>query len=190
MLFSPVAEDSRDNTSRFESSQRSNYKSRTITSRVALARLPGLDATKIVFRSDRDAGGNYEIPAFGGDARLLAREGLHPKFSPDGFQVAYWIGDEGVAAAVPGSGTIWVVPIAGGPPQQVGLHFSAARYPIWSPDGKQRAMRDFSTKQTTAGFRVAREHSFRMTSPALYERPLRSCDSPFPSSWSYSRARV
>ena len=94
------------------------------------------DATKIVFRSDRDDGGIYEIPAFGGDARLLAREGLNPKFSPDGSQVAYWVGDEGVAPAVPGSGTVWVVPVAGGLPQQVGSNFTAARDPIWSPDGK------------------------------------------------------
>ncbi len=34
----------------------------------------------------------FEIPAFGGEARLLARDGLNPRFSPDGSQVAYWIG--------------------------------------------------------------------------------------------------
>jgi eukaryotic-like serine/threonine-protein kinase len=94
------------------------------------------DDGRIVFRSDRDGGGIYEIPAFGGDARLLVREGLNPKFSPDGSQVAYWVGDEGVAAAVPGSGTVWVVPVSGGPPHQVGSNFTAARHPIWSPDGK------------------------------------------------------
>lgn len=95
------------------------------------------DGSKIVFRSERDGGGIYEIPAFGGDVRLLAREGLNPKYSPDGSQVAYWVGDKGVAAAVPGSGTIWVVPVAGGPPQQVGRNFTAARHPVWSPDGKR-----------------------------------------------------
>jgi serine/threonine protein kinase/Tol biopolymer transport system component len=94
------------------------------------------DGSKLVFRSDREGGGIFEIPAFGGDARLLARDGWDPKFSPDGSQVAYWVGDGGVAAAIPGSGTVWVVPVAGGPPQQVGPNFTAARYPIWSPDGK------------------------------------------------------
>ena len=94
------------------------------------------DGSKIVFRSNRDGGGVYEIPAFGGDARLLARDGLNPKFSPDGSQVAYWVGDEGVADTVPGSGTVWVVPVGGGPPQRVGPNLTAARYPIWSPDGK------------------------------------------------------
>ncbi len=95
------------------------------------------DGSKIVFRSDREGGGVYEIPAFGGEARLVARDGLNPKYSPDGSQVAYWIGGEGVDAAVPGSGAVWVVPISGGPPQRVGPNFTAARYPIWSPDGKR-----------------------------------------------------
>jgi len=94
------------------------------------------DGSKIVFRSNRNGGGVYEIPAFGGQIRLVARDGLNPKFSPDGSQVAYWVGDEGVAAAVPGSGAVWVVPVAGGPPQRVGTNFTAARNPIWSPDGK------------------------------------------------------
>ena len=94
------------------------------------------DGSKIVFRSNRDGGGIYEMPAFGGDARLLARDGLNPKFSPDGSQVTYWVGDEMVDAAVPGSGTAWVVPVAGGPPHRVGPTLTAARYPIWAPDGK------------------------------------------------------
>ncbi|MGO9256287.1 MAG: protein kinase domain-containing protein [Bryobacteraceae bacterium] len=94
------------------------------------------DGTKIVFRSNRDGGGIYEIPAFGGEARLLAREGLNPKFSPDGSQVAYWVGTDFIATSVPGSGRLWVVPVAGGPPRRVGPNFTSARYPIWSPDGK------------------------------------------------------
>jgi Tol biopolymer transport system component/DNA-binding winged helix-turn-helix (wHTH) protein len=93
------------------------------------------DGSRIVFRSNRNGGGIYQIPAFGGEARLLAPDGLNPRFSPDGSQVAYWIGAENVSGMVPGSGTVWVVPAAGGKPRRVGPNFSAARNPIWSPDG-------------------------------------------------------
>jgi eukaryotic-like serine/threonine-protein kinase len=94
------------------------------------------DGSTIVFRSDRDGGGIYSIPAFGGEAQLLTRDGLNPRFSPDGSQVAYWIGAKNVSEQVPGSGTIWVVPAGGGQPRRVGVNFTTARYPIWSADGK------------------------------------------------------
>jgi predicted Ser/Thr protein kinase len=105
------------------------------------------DGSKIVFRSNRDGGGIYEIPAFGGEARLLARDGLNPRFSPDGSQVAYWVGTPGVAAAVPGSGAVWVVPVAGGQPQRVGSNFTSARLPIWSPDGKRLLLVGYTSAQ-------------------------------------------
>jgi eukaryotic-like serine/threonine-protein kinase len=95
------------------------------------------DGAKIVFRSNRNSGGIYEIPALGGEARLLAPAGLNPKYSPDGSLVAYWVGTAGIAAAVPGSGEVWIVPVTGGAPRRVGANFSAARQPIWLPDGKR-----------------------------------------------------
>jgi Tol biopolymer transport system component/DNA-binding winged helix-turn-helix (wHTH) protein len=94
------------------------------------------DGSKIVFRSNRDGGGIYEIPAFGGEVRLLAHEGLNPRYSPDGSQVAYWIGSENVDQTIPGNGAIWLAPVAGGQPQRIATNFTAARFPIWSPDGK------------------------------------------------------
>ena len=95
------------------------------------------DGSKIVFSSNRGGGGIYEIPAFGGQIRLLARNGLRPRFSPDGSKVAYWIGPEGVVDTVPGAASVWVIPAAGGQPQRVGSGLTAARAPIWSPDGKR-----------------------------------------------------
>jgi Tol biopolymer transport system component/DNA-binding winged helix-turn-helix (wHTH) protein len=95
------------------------------------------DGSKIVFRSNHDGGGIYEIAAFGGETRLLAREGLNPKYSPDGAKVAFWTGDSTVVATVPGNGTVWVVPSKGGTPVRVGTRLTTARRPIWSPDGRR-----------------------------------------------------
>jgi eukaryotic-like serine/threonine-protein kinase len=95
------------------------------------------DGGRIVFQSNRNGGGIYEVPALGGEARLLTRGGLRPKYSPDGSQVAYWVGTEAVNSAVPGSGAVWVLPISGGAPRLVSQHFTAARQPIWLPDGNR-----------------------------------------------------
>jgi eukaryotic-like serine/threonine-protein kinase len=95
------------------------------------------DGSNIVFRSRRNGGGIYEIPTFGGEVRLLVEGGLNPKFSPDGSRVAYWVGTESVAAAVPGNGALWVTAGSGGQSRRVAPNFSTARYPIWSPDGKR-----------------------------------------------------
>jgi len=89
------------------------------------------DGTQIVFRSEREGGGIYVMPALGGEARLIARYGRNPRFSPDGGRIAYWVGDRQA------SSQIYLVPASGG--ESKALVFPAvktARYPIWSPDGK------------------------------------------------------
>jgi Tol biopolymer transport system component/DNA-binding winged helix-turn-helix (wHTH) protein len=103
------------------------------------------DGVKVVFESRRDGGGIYEIPAFGGQARLLASGGLTPTYSPDGSQVAYWVGTQSVALAIPGTGAVWVVPVAGGPPRRVAPNLTDARWPIWSPDGKRLLFSGYSS---------------------------------------------
>ena len=109
------------------------------------------EGNRIVFRSNRDGGGIYEVPALGGEARLIARDGLDPRYSPDGSMVAYWVGAPGVAPAVPGGGSVWVVPRAGGQPQRVGPGFTNARYPIWSPDGKHLLFRGYTSAKAYDG---------------------------------------
>jgi eukaryotic-like serine/threonine-protein kinase len=94
------------------------------------------DGSRIVFHSNRGGGGIYEIPAFGGQSRLLARGGSRPRFSPDGARVAYWAGSETIIQTIPGTASVWVVRAAGGQPQRVAPYLTAARTPIWSPDGK------------------------------------------------------
>jgi len=105
------------------------------------------DGSTIVFRSNRDGGGIYAIPAFGGDVRLLAANGLNPRFSPDGLRVAYWVGSETIAPNAPASGTVWVVPASGGQPMRVGRTLGAARYPIWSSDGTQLLVTGYPSTQ-------------------------------------------
>jgi hypothetical protein len=69
-------------------------------------------------------------------SRLVAREGRDPKFSPDGSQIAYWVGSPGVHASVPGAGAVRLVTPLGGQPKQLAQDLTHARNPIWSPDGK------------------------------------------------------
>ncbi len=95
------------------------------------------EGNKIVFRSEREGGGIFEIAALGGEPRLLAHEGLNPKYSPDGTRVAFWIGVNGMLPSIPGNGTVWVMPSVGGRPLRVGARLTTARRPIWSPDGRR-----------------------------------------------------
>jgi len=95
------------------------------------------DGSKVVFRSNRGGGGIYEIPAFGGQSRLVARGGFRPRYSPDGTKVAYWSGSEAIYETIPGTASVWVVRAEGGQPLQIAPHLTAARTPIWSPDGKR-----------------------------------------------------
>jgi serine/threonine protein kinase/Tol biopolymer transport system component len=106
------------------------------------------DGSKIAFRSNRDGGGIYEIPAFGGEARLLVRDGLNPKFSPDGSQVAYWVGAPSVGPTKPATGAVWVVSLTGGAPRQVSTNFTAARQPIWLPEGKHLLFTGYTSSKT------------------------------------------
>jgi len=94
------------------------------------------DGSKIVFRSDREGGGIYVIPALGGEARFLAPKGRNPKFSPDGSRVTYWIGTTLIAPNVPGNGSLWVAPLSAGELRRIAANVVSARFPIWLPDGK------------------------------------------------------
>jgi Tol biopolymer transport system component len=105
------------------------------------------DGSRIVFRSSRDGGGLYEIPALGGEARLIARNGFDPRYSPDGSQVTYWVGAQNVAPSVPGSGEVWVAPVSGGPPRRIGQSFTTARDPIWQEDGKHLLIVGYTSTQ-------------------------------------------
>ena len=88
------------------------------------------DGGQIAFRSERDAGGIYIVSAFGGEPRLVAKEGRRPRFSPNGAFIAYWLGTQII------QGRVFVVPAVGGPPAAIQSDFFHASHPIWSPDGR------------------------------------------------------
>jgi Tol biopolymer transport system component len=94
------------------------------------------DGSKVVFRSERDGGGIYVTSTFGGEARLIVRQGRRPRFSPDGAQIAYWVGRDEGDLYNRNTGRIYVASASGGLPQQLQSEFVAARYPVWLPDGK------------------------------------------------------
>jgi eukaryotic-like serine/threonine-protein kinase len=95
------------------------------------------DGTRIALRSERDGGGIYVVSTFGGEEKLVARQGRRPRFSPDGSKIAYWVGNVGGDPSVSGTSKIYTVASTGGSPQQLGPGLPVARYPIWSADGKQ-----------------------------------------------------
>jgi Tol biopolymer transport system component len=95
------------------------------------------DGSRIVFRSERNGGGIYVVPTLGNEApRFLAAGGRRPRFSPDGRSIAYWTGTSIGLSTRAGSYRTFVVPVAGGAPRDIAARLTAARYPVWSPDGK------------------------------------------------------
>jgi eukaryotic-like serine/threonine-protein kinase len=106
------------------------------------------DGTRIVFRSERDGGGIYMVPALGGDARLIARDGRRPRFSPDGQSIVYWTGSLNQSDVVL-YGRIFVVPAVGGRPKEVRPGSEDASHPVWSPDGKRLLFRRYVVGRPT-----------------------------------------
>jgi len=95
------------------------------------------DGSLVAYRSEGNGGGIYICPVYGGYERLVARFGRNPRFSPNGAQIVYWVGEEHpiYGRFVPG-GRIYVVSSQGGEPRQIQPSFVDARYPAWSPDGE------------------------------------------------------
>lgn len=99
------------------------------------------DGSLIVYAA-RERGGICVVGTLGGVSRQIASASrAHtPRFSPDGTWIAYWSGLppwKGILAPVAASGEISLVPSAGGSPRVLDVGGIAARYPLWSPDGRR-----------------------------------------------------
>jgi eukaryotic-like serine/threonine-protein kinase len=90
------------------------------------------DGGRVTFVSNRDGPGIYVVPAFGGDERLLVRDGQFPRFSPDGNWIAYCTTGNWVHES-----KLFVIPAAGGTPRQLASDSGWAGAPVWAPDSRR-----------------------------------------------------
>ena len=93
------------------------------------------DGTKIVFRSSRDGGRLYLIPALGGPTQKLVDGGHRPEFSPDGSKIAYWAGRDNPIPLRSGTGHIFIFDLVTATARPLREDFAAGIDPVWSPDG-------------------------------------------------------
>jgi len=91
------------------------------------------DGSQIVFRSERDGGGLFIVPAFGGHERKIYAFGAYPRWSPDGAKILF-----GVTGFQP---KVYVGTLDGQSPREVQPEFLsdfANLYAFfWHPDGQQ-----------------------------------------------------
>lgn len=90
------------------------------------------DGARIFFRSERDGGGIYVVPTLGGDSRLVVKQGLAPQVSPDGSQIAYFVGIKGALLGT----QMYVASVDGRHARQIVPDFRAAAKPMWTRDGQ------------------------------------------------------
>jgi serine/threonine protein kinase len=94
------------------------------------------DGSTVVFRSERNPRGIYVASALGGAARLVAADGMAPRFSPDGRLIAFWTGGWLAPRSVNVVRRTFVVPAAGGTPSAVATGLASVGDPVWAPDGR------------------------------------------------------
>ncbi len=90
--------------------------------------------SQLLYRSEQDGGGLYEVSALGGDPVLVAPQGRDGHFSPDGNWLAYWKGEIG-GSLISGSARAYIMSSHGGQPngqpEEFPKGFDVAAFPIW-----------------------------------------------------------
>jgi eukaryotic-like serine/threonine-protein kinase len=86
---------------------------------------------QIAFESNRTPRGIYVVPLLGGVARLIARDGFRPRYSPDGEWIAYSKAGESDDSGLQAAPSTWVVPAAGSGPRALRAELVAGN-PVWA----------------------------------------------------------
>jgi Tol biopolymer transport system component/DNA-binding winged helix-turn-helix (wHTH) protein len=90
------------------------------------------DGSTVIFRSERDPPGIYAVPALGGKARLIMRDGHVPRYSPDGSRIAYSLGNYGSGGF---SGTLRIYEFGTGSTKRAAQDRYVGGPVAWSRDG-------------------------------------------------------
>jgi eukaryotic-like serine/threonine-protein kinase len=94
------------------------------------------DGSLVTFRSERTPRGIYVASALGGGARLVAADGMAPRFSPDGRSLAFWIGPWLAPRSMGAVRRTFVMPASGGSASPIATNLASSGDPVWSPDGR------------------------------------------------------
>jgi hypothetical protein len=130
---------------------------------------------------DRDGGGIYVVSALGGEARLLARFGHSPRYSPDGKWIAYVRGESGGAG---GTRYVDILPADGGSPTQLNSkNLTGIQGVVWSPDSRKLLTRAGVPRQPTRWSLLGLDGSDPVHVKFAEGSLLPSGSVPFPIDW-------
>lgn len=96
------------------------------------------DGSRLVFRSEREGGGLFLVPALGGNEHRVSSFGYRPRWSPDGSRILFYSSFlRNNTAEIP---KVYLAPLTGEPPREVLTGFLSEFRSLrvaWRPDGQR-----------------------------------------------------
>lgn len=112
------------------------------------------DGSLLIFRSERDGGGLFVVPPFGGPLRRLTHFGHRPLWSPDGSRVLFF---NELPLSTTEAPAPYVVASSGGQPLQLMSNaFVGLKRPVfaWHPDGRRISVLAYDRPGAAPTFRT------------------------------------